>query len=378
MLLRHVEEEVLQVTDKSELALVYVEAETRRRLSFRGGEVQPLRLDEFLALKGDLRANIEFPLRIRNAIVEASEFEDIKPQDRRSVSAHLQSTFGSNVVALVNGGWLPSGVVLDEEILLLPDRCTVGAIRSRFIGGVRKYEQNDDFLDFAQGQRLRINPMLYAMEGSSGRHHPSAAELSSLFDRAAQMILQALPMATIFPDKADVMQGALAMLEDAAKSFAARQRFLVKAAPLIAAPVPQARLRQVWDQLLDLCDHYRVPRASLLVCALISASAARQGQNPALALLKPRAHYTDKNAFNALADLRALDLLIGASTDFSERRVALLTEDRALAQYWAGLQAHSFRREGAHIHYDINPHRALFGRLSEAEQSEVLRVLADS
>jgi len=363
------------VTGRSEVVLAYVEDETQQRLLLRGGEIQPLGLDAFLMLKGDLRTCIDFPLRIRGARVEASEFDGIKSQERCSVSGHISSHYGSNVVALVNGGWLPSGIMLDEDVLLLPDRCTVGAIRSRFFGGVRKEGQKDDFLDFALGKRLRINPMLYAMEGSSGLHHPNAAELSSLFDRAAEKILQALPLATIFPEKANAMQGAVALLEAAANSFAARQRLLIKAAPLVASPIPLTRLRHVWDELLNLSDHYGVARSSLLVCALISSTAASQGNNPALALLKPRKNYSDKHAFNALADLRALDLLIAASTDFPKIKVALLTEDRALAQYWAGLQVHSPRREGAHIRYSINPHRALFGRLSVAEQSFVWNLM---
>lgn len=49
-------------------------------------------------------------------------------------------------------------------------------------------------------------------------------------------------------------------------------------------------------------------------------------------VLKPRRHYTEKNAFNALSDLPALDLLIAAGTDFPDKRVprkAPATEDGA-------------------------------------------------
>src|SRR5690606_42141573 len=62
---------------------------------------------------------------------------------------------------------------------------------------------------------------------------------------------------------------------DMADGFAARQRFLVKAAPLIATPVRHANLQRVWLQLMDLRERYGVPKASMLVCALLSASAAR-------------------------------------------------------------------------------------------------------
>lgn len=358
------------------LLFEYVEAETQRRLALSEGEVEPLGLDDLLALQGRLKEPIQFPLRIRGARVESSEFDGIEARQRLTVSAELQSSYGSTVLALVNGGWLPSGLVLDEEILLLPDRCTVAAIRSRFVGGARKDGLTDDFLDFARDQRLRINPMLYAMEGRSGFRNPDASELSELFDRAAEKVLQALPQARIFPEKPDVMRGTLGLLQDTAQGFATRQRFLVKAAPLIAAPIRHAQLEHVWQEVMALGKHYGVPKACLLMCALMSASAARPGSNPAMALLKPRRGYTDKHAFNALADLRALDMLIAASTDFPERRVALLTEDRALAQFWAGLQTHSHRREGSDIHYAINPHTALFGRLNETEQARVWRLLS--
>lgn len=359
----------------SNFVLEYVESETQKRLALSEGEVVPLGFDDLVALQGRLRDPISFPLKVRGARVEASDFDHIDCSQRLTVSADLQSNHGSTVLALVNGGWLPSGLALDDEILLLPDRCTVAAIRSRFVGGARKDGLKDDFLDFARGKRLRINPMLYAMKGKSGRLNPTESELSELFDRAAEKILEALPNAVVFPEKVHVMRGAMGLLNDMADGFAARQRFLVKAAPLIATPVRHANLQRVWLQLMDLSERYGVPKASMLVCALLSASAARPATNPAQALLKPRRNYTDKHAFNALADLRALDLLIAAGADFPEQRVALLTEDRALALYWTGLQIHSLRRDGSNIHYAINPHRALFGRLSEQEQSNLWRML---
>jgi hypothetical protein len=358
----------------SNFVLEYVESETQKRLALSEGEVVPLGFDDLVALHGRLRDPISFPLKVRGARVESSDFDHIDCSQRLTFSADLQSNHGSTVLALVNGGWLPSGLALDDEILLLPDRCTVAAIRSRFVGGARKDGLKDDFLEFARGKRLRINPMLYAMEGKSGRLNPTESELSELFDRAAEKILEALPNAVVFPEKVHVMRGAMGLLNDMADGFAARQRFLVKAAPLIATPVRHANLQRVWFQLMDLRERYGVPKASMLVCALLSASAARPAMNPAQALLKPRRNYTDKNAFNALADLRALDLLIAAGADSPEQRVALLTEDRALALYWTGLQINSLRRDGSNIHYAINPHRALFGRLSEQEQSNLWRL----
>jgi hypothetical protein len=206
---------------------------------------------------------------------------------------------------------------------------------------------------------------------------PDAAELSALYDRAALKIGEALPKAVMFPGKEDALQGVLGLLRDQAQGFAARQRFLTKAAPLLATPVGRKRLPDLWQQLLELAERHGVARASMLVCALFSASAARPAMNPAMGVLKPRRQYTEKNAFNALADLRSLDLLIAAGTDFPDKRVALLTEDRALALYWVGMQTHSHRRDGTSIHYAMNPHTAMFARLSDQEVQTVLKMLSD-
>lgn len=357
--------------------LEYVEETTQKRLAFSAGELVPLGFDDLVALHGKLREPIVFPLRIRGAQVASTEFEHLQIAEKLNVKAELQSHLGSTVLGLVKGGWLPSGLVLDEDTLLLPDRCTVAALRSRFVGGEPKEGVPPDFLDFARDKALKVNPMLYAMEGTSGSRNPDAAELSALYDRAALKIGEALPKAVMFPGREDALQGVLGLLRDQAQGFAARQRFLTKAAPLLATPVGRKRLPDLWQQLLELAERHGVARASMLVCALFSASAAHPAMNPAMGVLKPRRQYTEKNAFNALTDLRSLDLLIAAGTDFPDKRVALLTEDRALALYWVGMQTHSHRRNGTSIHYAMNPHTALFARLDKQEMEAVLKMLSD-
>jgi hypothetical protein len=358
--------------------LEYVEETTQKRLSISAGELMPLGFDNLVALIGKLREPITFPLRVRGARVASTEFEHLHTAEKLNLEAELQSHLGSTVLGLVKGGWLPSGLVLDEDTLLLLDRCTVAALRSRFIGGQPRAGVPPDFLDFARDKALKINPMLYAMEGISGTSNPDAEELSALYDRAALKIGEALPQAVMFPSKDDALKGVLGLLRDQMRGFTARQRFLTKAAPLLATPVARKRLPELWHQLLELADRHGISRASMLVCALISASAAHPAMNPAMGILKPRRQYTEKNAFNALADLRALDLLIAAGTDFPDKRVALLTEDKALALYWVGMQTHSHRRDGTSIHYAMNPHTAMFARLSDQEVQTVLRMLVDS
>jgi hypothetical protein len=358
--------------------LKYVEEGTNKSLALTAGDVVPLGFDDLTALHGRLREPITFPLQVRGAQIASTDFEHLDIAKKLNVRAELQSHFGSTVLGLVKGGWLPSGLILDEETLLLPDRCTVAALRSRFVGGEPKEGIQPDFLDFARGKALKVNPMLYAMEGTSGSCNPDAAEISALYERAALKIGEALPNAIMFPSKDDALRGMLGLLQEQAKGFAARQRFLTSAAPLLAAPVSRRALPALWQRLLELAERHGVPRASMLVCALFSASAALPAMNPAMGVLKPRRQYTSKHAFNALADFRALDLLIAAGADFPDKRVALLTEDRALALYWTGMQTHSHHRDGANIRYVLKPHAAMFARLNDQEVVDVLKLLLDA
>lgn len=356
------------------IALKYIEEESQKTLSLSEGEVQPLGFDDLVGLLGKLDQPISFPLRLSNVRVGESEFDGIDSNQVHSVAATLNSTHGSTILALMKGGWLPSGLAL-HDALILPDRCTVGAIRSRFIGGRVKPEKPDDFLNFAADRPLRINPLLYAMEGVTGRSAPDETELSELVDRASSKIQEALPNALIFPDKVSLIQGASGLLRDMADSFARKQKFLVKAAPLVAPAIGNATRPGVWRELFELAERYAVNRRSVLMVALLSSTSAKQGLNPAKMLLKPKRNYKEKDAYNALCDLRALDLLIAAQADFPQESVAFLTEDRALALLWAGLQTHSHRREGQDIQYSINPHRTLFATLADAQLSEMFNLL---
>ena len=348
------------------ISLKYIEDASDRTIELREAEIAPLGFDDLARMADKLNQPISFPLRLSGVRVSQNEFEDLDGQTVKSVIAPLDSTLGSTTIGLVNGGWLPSGFTSGDS-LLLPDRCTVAAIRSRFLGGVRKDGPHDDFLDFLVDQPIRINPMLCAIEGVNGRTAPSESELSALFDKVAKGIQEALPHAVIFPEKSAVMQGALGLIRDAAESFALKQKFLLKAAPLLASSIGRAKRLELFSQLFELALECGISTASMLMVTVLSAASANQNLNPAKKLLKPKKQYTKGDAYNALSDLRALDLLIASCTDFPDLRVALLTDDKALALLWSGLQAHSFKRSGSAIRYSINAHRALFSGLADDE-----------
>jgi len=81
--------------------------------------------------------------------------------------------------------------------------------------------------------------------------------------------------------------------------------------------------------------------------------------SPAKRLLKFGPGHGEGDTYNALADLRSLEILINLYTLFPEERPALFTADKALALFWVGIQAHSFRRTTDGVSYDLAPVEAL-------------------
>ncbi|UUL83972.1 hypothetical protein [Sphingomonas qomolangmaensis] len=135
--------------------------------------------------------------------------------------------------------------------------------------------------------------------------------------------------------------------------------FLIDIAPALVSPTSRALLDTRWQKLLEAADRYQVPRNSLVVLAALSAVAVPNSGSPAKKLLKFRSDYSAGDAYNALADLRSLEILINLFALFPNERVALFTADRALALFWTGIQAHDFRRAGESAHFELAPVEAL-------------------
>jgi hypothetical protein len=79
----------------------------------------------------------------------------------------------------------------------------------------------------------------------------------------------------------------------------------------------------------------------------------------AKSLFKFHAAYSEADAYNALSDLQALDLLLYCLAFFPEMHTQLCTADRNLALFWVGAGASDIAREGGGIRFTLTPHDAV-------------------
>lgn len=282
------------------------------------------------------------PLRLVNARVVESNLLDLSLETQVSVSAVLDSPYSSRALGLVRDGWLPSGIAFSDSMIVLPDRCVFSELAGRFRAGEKTKLEDKDFLDFLIGRKVRINPLLYVLEGNLKRN-PDDASIEHQLDVATKIINAALPLAQIVPNGRDGLEGVRGLIRDSEAGMARKQEFLTRLAPKLRAPIAARRVNEVWDEVLATAKACEVPVRSLVVLAALSTVCVPNGKSPAKGLLKFNVRkYTVEDAYNALADLRSLEVLMHLFAAFPDEEILLCTGDKDLVLFWAGIKPSEF------------------------------------
>lgn len=357
------------ITEINERVLIYEEVDetgtpTGREISFSGVEFQPLQYKDLVGK--NLTQKIDIPLSWKNSKVVASSDTEMLNKIA-SGNAILHSRYTCKTIGLVRGGWLPSGIAFHNNMTILPDRCTISELRSQFQNGAKRNEKTDDFVHLFAGRPIRINPLLFVLEGNS-KKNPSLDIIEQQFDEACTKIKSALPMAEIVPAGRGGLQGVAGIIQDSKLSMERKQEFLIKLAPLLNNPVSSDRRNQLWDRTLDLVNICGVQKDSLVVFAALSSIMVPLGKSPAKRILKPTANYSAGDAYNALADLRSLEVLLNIFATFPTEQVMLCTGDKNLALLWAGIRASNFTRSDTGLgSFNLSPVEELWPGVTQEQ-----------
>lgn len=327
---------------------------TGRTAAFEGVELQPLKYADLVNMKLD--GPVTIPLSWSGARILKSDIPELSVAELANINTTLESPFTNRAIGLVRGGWLPSGLALRDNMVLMPDRCTISDLAERYRDG-QKIRHGDDFLDLFQDKPLQINPGLYAMEGNK-RQLPTAEQVADQWAEACRKVRTALPESQLTPDSA--IQGLVGLLGEMREGMARKVQFLCQVAPMLQSPVSRHRRQLVWCQVLEVAQRCDLPRHTLVVLAALSIVCVSNGAGPAKRLIKPSAKYSAEDAHNALADLRALELLCHFYALFPQENIMLCTGDKNLALFWAGMRASDFAygSNGA-LSYKLSPLDAL-------------------
>ncbi|OYW21976.1 MAG: hypothetical protein B7Z52_00200 [Burkholderiales bacterium 12-64-5] len=284
----------------------------------------------------------------------------------------IESHLACRAIGLVNGGWLPSSLATHNDTLVLPDRCVVSELRLRFKRGRTGMPREPDFIDLFADREVRINPLFFALEGNH-RRIPTHPELAEQWHEAQTALEMALPQAKIIPINPTTLTGVLGMLNSSLAEFQREQIFLQRVAPSLVNPIPYNRRFERHAHLVAIADSLGVKNSSLALVAALSVIFFPNGASPAKRLLKVKPIYRAEDAYNALSDLRCLQILMHLFAMYPREKAMLCTTDRDLALFWVGLNASGFAANGRQMRYDLAP-EALFPNLSVEELRNALRL----
>lgn len=346
-------------------SLKYIEVDeigqpTGRTVEFADAEFKPLGFVELAAAKPSL------PITIRleghgAAVGSLPDFEIARPA---SFSTTLQSHFASLAIGLVPGGWLPSALAVHDGTIIMPDRCIFAQIDARFEQGKPRSTINPDFLDLFAGSAVHINPALFVLEGNM-RRTPTEAEARAQPAEAVAKLMSALPKAKLIAATDVGLKGILGLIAESAASQETKQDFLLSVAPLLSTSIGKKSIARVWNEVVAAAERYQLPTRSLVVLAALSTILMPQSMNPARSLCKFGPNFSRSDAYNVLADLRSLEILIYTFAVFREKRTMLCTADRALALFWSGLRASNFEYKAGKVLFTIHPSELLPGMTDE-------------
>lgn len=245
---------------------------------------------------------------------------------------------------LVEGGWLPMPWAHKKVAWI--DRNVVIALEKLKVD-VEAQQAPGDPAWLARWLGMdteHVSPILFALEGGQ-RRPPTDFEMRAELSRAARALDRVLQGAKI--QKIDSMQRRALhrMALEHAEARGRATRLLLQAAPLVDDRVKPELRQHLEDRVLELARQERVRIGSLTVLALLSCVydanpvlSTHRAATPGRAVIKPRADYQAADAYNALADLYFVELLVNAHAMFPDVEPVLYTRDVGIAAMWTALQ----------------------------------------
>lgn len=334
-------------------------------MSHTGAE--PLGFDDLLALTAGERANVKVTLYGDRALING----EMKEGRVRAV-ATMNFDKRTTVYALVQGGWLPPPFVLPPNFLV--DRNVVSVLRSIRLGASRgDLAATKWWLQFFNDPRVLFNPVLCALEGAT-RSVPRFSDFRIEFDKGRAELCQALPGVSVVSLNDEALAAAYQIILDLQERAEREISFLRAVAPSLTSRVSDREFGSALERLFGEAHAHRVARDSLVFLAALSCLAEdKHGSGVAVGrkLLKPSASYTVADAYNALADMRHLEMLIQSHLLPGRESFALCTADQALALFWAGIAPREIAAGDGAASFTVTLEPGLFPRLGPPDLERV-------
>ena len=344
-----------------------------RSVEITPSTIEPLGVQHLWKLKEDPASGIEFKIKGRDAISDGNPL-----CGEVSIRTTINFTHPPKPVALVPYGWLPMPFVVPQRFLV--DRNVVSILRRIRERGMSPQDQAFSWwIEMFEGGSGIFNPLLYAYEGAF-RRIPTYIEFVTSYEDGVDELKTAFPKANVIEFSEPLYRGAYAQLTALAERGERETAFIVEAIPLVLERVSRTRDEHLRDTLIRIAGARSINPGSLVVLAVLSVLYDdTQGKVPSIGrrLLKPKSDYSLHDAYNAISDLRHIELAALSHAVIDDGAFSLCTNDHALAEFWCSLSPYGFRTPDALLNIGYTIGIELMPRLSAVEIASIATLIRD-
>ena len=346
-----------------------IESDEGRIAEFVPTHAMPLSVADLRLLDRDERASLKMKFGADELIVDGETHSG--PFD---IKANAIFDENVSVYALVPGGWLPMPFTVPPHFLV--DRNVVIALRKIQDG---RSSLNSRSLEwwarlFVGGDGL-FSPLLYAFEAGF-RRKPSMPEFIEAYEEGVSELRDALPGSDVVRLNDAGYRIAYTQLEAFDARYEKEARFLQAICPIITQRASRRSEKELVANIFEMVGKCDLSRASIVVLAALSCVYEDMHGSPVSigrGLLKPNKIYTEADAFNAISDVRHMELAATNQGFFGGRAFSLCTCDRSLALMWSALSLREMSPSGQEMSFTFDITNELFSRLDEKGLAELKR-----
>lgn len=342
-------------------------------LEFIRNFAYPLGVSDIRKLTSAVKASVELEFEAHDPIIDG--IQKIGPS---RISLTINFKENTKIFGLVSGGWLPLPFVTPQQFLI--DRNVVIALQ--------KIRSGKTFLDIASFQwwtkffddgSATFNPLPYAFE-SGFRKTPTIAEFRASFEEGVSELSAAFPKCKIVSYDDRIFNTVYSQLRAFDTRNSKEFEFLLATCPIIAERKTGKDEAAALEAILAAAKKAGVGQGSFALPAVLSCLYELKNGFPVSIgrqLLKPAHVYTDSAAYNAISDLRHIELAAAGHGCFKGREFALCTQDKGLALFWSALsiQAEVNSQNKITFNFDLPP--VLFERLTSDKIQLLLKELKE-
>jgi len=219
-----------------------------------------------------------------------------------------------------------------------------------------------------------FDPLPYALEGEKQRA-TTFNEFTDAISKGTNELKASFPQCKIIDRDVNVLKSFHEFLLQFEDKVGAESEFLIAASPILANRTAKGKEEPELKNLIKLAQKHKIEPFSLVFIAAISClyednnggkfSIGRE-------LLKPKSVYSAKMAFNALSDIRHIEMTAQVQTMLQSDSVfSLATCDHGLAAFWCALSPIEKSVENSKPCFKFSLHEELTPRLSTVEFKEL-------